>query len=524
MRARLPASALAALVLLAAVACGGPSAPKATLDVVAGSELKDVEPILADAERATGVHVAMTYTGTIAGIDRLAGGERHDAAWFAQDKYLALSSAGKSVRTRTRIMLSPVILGVKHSVAERLGWSGGKRVAWRDVQGAVAAGRFRYAMTNPSTSNSGFSAVLSISTALAGTGDALRPSEVNRPAIAAFYRGQKVVSGSSGWLSDAFLAAQDRVDGIITYEASIVALDANPALREKLDRVYPIDGLVTADYPLDLLDESKHDAYDRLVAYLKSPDVQKRIAETTYRRPVDTSVATQQYPAVLQETAFPASAAAVQQLLLRFLNQDRVPAHSFYVLDKTGSMENEDGTGKSRIQRVREALDVLAGVDDSLTGQFARFVDREKITIITFSQTPEIDRTFQMTRANDPAVFAAVRALGASLSPNGNTAIYTALETALQDAVRDQTDDAGRYATIVLMTDGENNRGDDFQHFQRRWNALPEYGRRIHIFPIFIGEANPKELQQIADLTGGRSFDARSQSLAEIFKEIRGYQ
>jgi Ca-activated chloride channel family protein len=523
-RPRILAPALAALLLVAAAACGGPSAPKETLDVFAGSELKDVEPILADAERATGVHVAMTYTGTISGIDRLAGGERHDAAWFAQDKYLALSSAGKSVRTRTRIMLSPVILGVKHSVAERLGWSGGKRVSWRDVQGAIAAGHFRYAMTNPSTSNSGFSAVLSISTALAGTGDALRPSEVNRAAIAAFYRGQKVVSGSSGWLSDAFLAAQDRVDGIITYEASIAALDANPALREKLDRVYPSDGLVTSDYPLDLLDESKHDAYDRLVAYLKSPEVQKRIAETTYRRPIDPSAATQQYPAVLQETAFPASAAAVQQLLLRFLNQDRVPAHSFYVLDKTGSMDNEDGTGKSRIQRVREALDVLAGGDDSLTGQFARFVDRERITIITFSQAPEIDRTFQMTRANDPGVFAAVRALGASLAPDGNTAIYTALETALQEAVRDETDDAGRYATIVLMTDGENNRGDDFARFQRKWNALSQYGRHIHIFPIFIGEANPKELQQIADLTGGRAFDARSQSLAEIFKEIRGYQ
>ena len=525
MRARvLAAPALAALLLVSLAACGGSSAPKATLDVVAGSELKDVEPILADAERATGVHVAMSYAGTIAGIDRLAGGEKHDAAWFAQDKYLALSGAGKSVRTRTRIMLSPVIVGVKHSVAQSLGWGEGKRVTWRDIQGAVARGSFRYAMTNPTTSNSGFSAVLSVSTALAGTGDALRPSEVNRPAIAAFCRGQKIVSGSSGWLSDAYLASQDRVDGIITYEASIGALDANPSLREKLDRVYPADGVVTADYPLDLLDESKKDAYDRLVAYLKTPDVQKRIAQTTYRRPVDASASTTQYPAIVQETVFPGSAGAVQQLLVRFLNVDRVPAHSFYVLDKTGSMESEDGTGKTRIERVRAALDVLAGGDDTLTGEFARFNDREKITIITFSQSVEIDKTFQMARANDPAVFAAVKELAASLQADGNTAIYTALETALDQAVRDQASDAGRYATIVLMTDGENNRGDDYARFERKWRTLPEYGRRIHIFPIFIGEANPKELNQIADLTGGRSFDARSVPLAEIFKEIRGYQ
>ncbi|HTD33163.1 MAG TPA: VWA domain-containing protein [Candidatus Elarobacter sp.] len=523
--ARLFAAAAPAALALALAACGGAGPPKASLDVIAGSEVKDVEPILADAERATGVHVTMTYAGTIAGIDRLAGGEKHDAAWFAQDKYLALSSAGKNVRTRTRIMLSPVIVGVKHSVAQRLGWAGGKRVGWRDVQSAVASGRFRYAMTNPTTSNSGFSAVLSVSTALAGTGDALRPSEVNRAAIAAFYRGQKIVSGSSGWLSDAYLNQQDRADGIITYEASIAALDANPQLREKLDRVYPDDGVVTADYPLDLLDDAKKDAYDRLVAYLKSPDVQKRIAETTYRRPLDASVASaQQYPPILQETAFPASATSVQQLLLRFLNQDRVPAHSFYVLDKTGSMENEDGTGKSRIDRVREALGVLAGGDDSLTGQFARFADREKITIMTFSETVEKDRTFEMTRANDPNVYAGVRALADSLQPDGNTAIYDALEAALGEAVRDEASDAGRYVSIVLMTDGENNRGDEYGQFERKWRALPEYGRRIHIFPIFIGEANPKELQRIADLTGGREFDARSESLSGIFKEIRGYQ
>ena len=528
MRARaLVAFAFAAL-LTPLGGCGGAgsngAAPAATLDVIAGSELKDVEPILADAERATGVRVVMTYVGTIAGIDRLAGGEHHDAAWFAQDKYLSLSSAGSSVKSRSRIMLSPVIIGVKHSVAQRLGWDAGHKVGWRDVQSAVAGGRFRYAMTNPSTSNSGFSAVLSVSTALAGTGDALRPSEVNRPAIAAFYRGQKIVSGSSGWLSDAFLAAQDRVDGIITYEASILALDANPNLRERLDRVYPSDGIVTADYPLDLLDQSKQDAYDKLVAYLKSTDVQKRIAQTTYRRPVDASAATTQYPAVVNETAFPASAGAVQQLLLRFLNQDRVPAHSFYVLDKTGSMTNEDGTGESRIRRVQDALGVLTGSDTSLTGRFARFEDRERVTIITFSETPEIDETFTMTRPDDPAVYGKVKQLAGSLQAGGNTAIYSALEAALAEAVRDQPGDAGRYASIVLMTDGENNRGDSYDQFARKWQQLPAYGRAIHIFPIFIGEASPAELQRIADLTGGRAFDARKESLAEIFKEIRGYQ
>lgn len=528
MRFRTPAIAIAAaLPLLAGCGGGARSAPPqaVTLAVLAGSELRDMEPILADAEKATGVRVVPSYVGTIAGIDRLGAGgaPSYDAAWFAQDKYLALSAAGKSVRARTRIMLSPVIVGVKASVAKRLGWDGPGAVSWKQIQAAVAGGRFRYAMTNPSTSNSGFSAVLSVSSALAGTGDALRPSQVDRAAIATFYRGQKLVSGSSGWLSDAYLGSQDTVDGIITYEASIVALDADPRLTEKLVRIYPSDGVVTADYPLDLLAESKHEAYDKIVAYLKTPDVQKRIVEATHRRPTDTGVAST-YPAIVAETSFPASAGAVQQLLLRFLNQDRVPAHSFYVLDKTGSMDAKDGGDKSRLERVQDALGVLAGGDDSLTGQYARFNDREKITIITFSVRPEVDRTYQMVKPNDPAVFAAVKELAASLEADGKTAIYDALEAALAEAVRDHATDAGRYDSIVLMTDGESNTGDTFDAFQRKWHALPAFAQKIRIFPIFIGEASPAELRRIADLTGGRAFDARRESISEIFKEIRGYQ
>ncbi|BDE07916.1 hypothetical protein WPS_31920 [Vulcanimicrobium alpinum] len=56
-----------------------------------------------------------------------------------------------------------------------------------------------------------------------------------------------------------------------------------------------------------------------IVAYLKSDDVQKRIVAETSRRPTSTAVAST-YPAIVAETSFPASAGAVQQLLLRFLN------------------------------------------------------------------------------------------------------------------------------------------------------------------------------------------------------------
>lgn len=147
------------------------------------------------------------------------------------------------------------------------------------------------------------------------------------------------------------LASQDAVDGIITYEASIVARDADPKLHERLVRVYPSDGVVTADYPLDLLDEQKHDAYDDR----RVPEERRR-AEANRRRnlsPPDLDGGRLDVPGDRRGDVVPrvgrrgpAIAAAISQL---------GPRSGALVLRarQTGSMDNDDGTGRSRIDRVR---------------------------------------------------------------------------------------------------------------------------------------------------------------------------
>ena len=46
----------------------------------------------------------------------------------------------------------------------------------------------------------------------------------------------------------------------------------------------------------------------------------------------------------------------------------------------------------------------------------------------------------------------------------------------------------------------------------------------MHVYPILFGDASREAMQDVADLTGGRLFDATSDSLGTIFKQIRGYQ
>src|SRR5438132_4118044 len=121
MRTRLAALPLALLVLLAGCTTSppnSPSSPSNTLNVLAGSELKDVEPILADFQKATGYRVVMHYAGSLDGAQRIVNGDPSDMAWFSSGHYLSLlQGSTHRVLAQQPIMLSPVVLGVKHSTA-----------------------------------------------------------------------------------------------------------------------------------------------------------------------------------------------------------------------------------------------------------------------------------------------------------------------------------------------------------------------------------------------------------------------
>jgi Ca-activated chloride channel family protein len=532
MIARARTVVLAVLSSLLLAHCGGggdatsqtATAPQAdpakTLHCIAGSELKDLEPQLADLQKQTGVAIRLEYSGTLAGIERINSGEAFDCAWFSHAKYLVESDKQHRIRASERIMLSPVVLGVKRSVADRLHWTGNPNVTWKDIAQASADGKLRYAMTNPTTSNSGFTATIGVVSALVGTSDALKPSQVETTRLNGFFKGQALTAGSSGWLIDAYLRDQDALDGIINYESSLLELNAGGKLKEPLVLIYPKEGIITADYPIILLNEAKRPLYEKAVEYLKSAPVQQAIMTATYRRPVNPDVTPASvFPkTVLVELAFPGSIATIDAILLRYLNENRVPPHSYYVLDISGSMQGK------RYDEVRRAMSILAGADPSLGGQFARFANREKITIIPFSGIVHPSAEFEMRSQDDKQTQARIMDFVNGLSPDGSTAIFGAIETAQDMAYQAMQHDKSHYYTIVLMTDGENNRKPSAEEFAQRYASLPPGERNVRVFPIIFGEANPAELKGLAELTGGRLFDGRTESLADIFREIRGYQ
>ncbi len=493
-----------------------------TMTVLAGSELKDIEPLLEDIERNTGVRLQFEYVGTLNGVEALLNGADYDLAWFSHGKYLDLLQTGRNiVVTQEKTMLSPVVLGVKASMAREFGWLDNPDITWKDIADKASAGELRFAMTNPAASNSGFTALAGVATALTGSGDALQPADIDVEALRGFFKGQALTAGSSGWLADSYVREQATLDGMVNYESVLLALNESGQLSEPLVLIYPKEGIVMADYPLMLLDSARRESYDRLIDYLRSVDFQQKLMQTTLRRPVTPGIALDRRipDPLLIELPFPNTVEVIDSLLFSYLDEQRIPPHAFFVLDVSGSMEG-DG-----LDDLKEAINNLTGTDASLTGRFSRFRAREKISVLTFNEQIRSAREFTIDdAAPQGADMQAVRRFVDGLQAGGGTAIYGTLHKAYRQVAAAQQRDPDRYYTIVLMSDGKNTVGSSLDDLRAAYERLPAAARGVRTFTVLFGDADRQAMQEIAELTGGRMFDATSESLSQIFKEIRGYQ
>lgn len=512
----------------------GSSPQPGLLRVLAGSELADLRPILDEAAAATGVRVELDPIGTLDGAEQVASGAAaagHDAIWFSSNRHLSLQpDAQRRLGTATEIAASPVVLGLRRSVAQQLGWVG-RPVTWSEIAAAAGARRFSYGMTDPSASNSGFSAVVAVSTALVGSGSALTVDQAasTAPGLRDFFAAQTLAAGSSGFLQDAYLRRATGadpgppLDGLINYESVLLAMNAAGTLPEPLALIYPADGVVTADYPFTVLAGASQDARDahrRLTEYLRTPEVQRRLMERTFRRPAVPGIPLGPAfgTATLVELPFPARADVVDTLLTSYFDKIRRPSRTIYVLDTSGSMAPDD-----RIGALRRALAGLAGADTSLTGQFRRFRGREQVTLLPFSGAPAPPQLFTVAE-NDPGPDRQrIADAAAALQASGGTAIYDSLEQAYRLAGEQIAADPDRFTSIVLMTDGENTAGTDIAGFRAAVAARPAALAGVPVFCVLFGESDNAEMAEVATLTGGTTFDAHTVPLADVFKEIRGY-
>ena len=139
-----------------------------TLRILSGSENQELEGILDDFARERGVNIEMDYQGSL-DIMRALQGETidYDAVWPASSLWLTAGDTQYRVKHAQSISITPVVFGLRQSLAEELGFVG-REVSVSDLLSAIQAGELEFCMTSATQSNSGCSAYIGFLYALLG--------------------------------------------------------------------------------------------------------------------------------------------------------------------------------------------------------------------------------------------------------------------------------------------------------------------------------------------------------------------
>lgn len=508
------------LIVLLLTGCGGSKQeqPK-VLRILASSELIDLEPLLPEMEKAVKIPIRMEYAGSLDVVDRLVKGVDTDLAWPAQGASLAIYPDAKSqVLSQEKIMLSPVVVGVKSSLAEGWGWANNPSLTWRDIAERAAAGELRYMMSSSATSQTGVSALMGLSASLLGRSDPLQASDFPQVEgrLVAFLNGQ-ALTVDAGRILSRFLERQDTMDGIIAHESTIMALNRSDNLKEKLVLIYPRDGITTSDYPLMLVNPAMRTEYNRLVMLLRSPAFQRKIMDQTLRRPANPSVALEDvFPKrLLFELAYPNQPAVFDQLraVKAGSQADEIPStiaaasgqerHLIFVLDISASM---------RTHRLDELKQAVNQVFDRLgEGQV-------RVTVIAYNHAVSAQATYDLD-FQKPETWQSLQGFIASLQASGGTASYSALRAAYEAARRVRNMEPGLPTRVIMVTDGNSTQGMTSSQFEEYFLSTAEV-KDIPANIVVVGEGEVEKYEPAALATGGFAIRAAEASLADVLFEM----
>ena len=491
-----------------------------SLRILSGSENQELEPILEDFSRESGIRVEMTYQGSLDIMRALEQDEiAYDAVWPASSLWLNVGDTGYRVKHGESVSISPVVFGIRQSLAEELGFVG-REVSVRDILDAITAGKLKFCMTSATQSNSGASAYIGFLYALLGNPDMITEEDLEngqlQSDIQALLSGVDRSSGSSDWLKDMFL--EGGYDAMVNYECLIIQANEELESRgeETLYVVYPYDGLTLADSPLGYVDngdDDKETAFLELQEYLLSEDVQNEI-QRTGRRTGYTGISDEnrdvfrtdwgvQPDRVLSTMRMPSTDVLFQALNL-YQTDFKKPSLSIYCLDYSGSM-----SGKGNEQLVAAMEQLL--IQENAEKNFLQASKDEVNVLIFFDDQVLAEYTAVGSGTELEALYDKVE----SQDTGSGTDMYVAAEEALQ--VLSHYDLSQYTPAVILMTDGMS--GGSFDAFMEQYQEL---GEDVPVFSIMFGDADSEQLEELAAATNARVFDGR-EDLIDAFRKVKGY-
>ncbi|MEW6639771.1 MAG: VWA domain-containing protein [Pseudomonadota bacterium] len=504
-------------------ACSKP-APQFT--ILSGSENEVLAPLVQEFCKSRGATCTIRYQGSLDIALALKSGNdpAADAVWPAASIWIDMFDTQRRVKSVRSIAQMPVILGVRRSKAQALGWVDAKVTA-KDILAAVEGGRLKFLMTSATQSNSGAAAYLAMLAAGIGKPDLIEAGDLDKPGVLAtvraLLRGVERTAGSSGWLADLYRDGEKtgaHYEAMWNYEA--VIKETNDKLiadrQEPLYAIYPEDGVAVADSPLGFVDRGRGNEvesfFNDLQAFLLKDDSQARIAKTGRRvelaraalLPAD--AATNVNPGRAVTVVRPPEPAVIQKALGLYQEALRRPSLTALCLDLSGSMQ---GNGERQLLDAMKFLFTPARTREMLV----QWSKQDQILVLPFDGQVR----WTASASGDESEQAGLLARTLELHAGGGTDFYTCGARALA-AMKQSLDDGQHLAAIVIMTDGKSQ--GEMSTFERPWR---EDGRRVPVFGVTFGDdADRSQLDALAKLTGGRVFDG-TKNLTEAFRAVRGY-
>ncbi|MGO7425823.1 substrate-binding domain-containing protein, partial [Rhizobium ruizarguesonis] len=202
-------SGLALLALLSLSGCN-PFGQGPEFSIVSGSENTVLQPIVEEFCKQKNAACTFKYEGTLdIGLALQSDeGVAQDAVWPASSVWVDMFDTRRRVKNLTSIAQTPVVLGVRRSKAQQLGWID-KDVFMKDILAAVESGSLKFLMTSATQSNSGASAYLAMLSSALGNKPVIEPGDLDdkhvQESVRSLLSGVVRSSGSSGWLADLYV-------------------------------------------------------------------------------------------------------------------------------------------------------------------------------------------------------------------------------------------------------------------------------------------------------------------------------
>lgn len=487
--------------------------------ILATDEASDIYPLLIEYGKSKGYNISVeTCNGSLDMIDILNGGAKYDAVFLSNSIWMSMLDSVK-ISDYEVISINPVVFGVKKSLAEKLDLIKDD-LKLEDIVNAIKYKGLKFTMPSGTQTNTGASSLLGFVNVLCGskevlTSDDLKSESLNDE-LTALFAGVNRSSGSESFVEEMYISG--RCDAAILYETNIINI--NKKIKNDDDIIYalyPVDGVSISDLLFGYIDsdeEEKKVIYDDLKAYLLTNEAKDKLEKNGHRvwygginKNADKSVFNLEWGIdtnkYLNSAKYP-SISVIKDVFALYQSELRKASHTVFVLDYSGSMY-KDGH-----EELSEAMDYILD-EDKASKDYLQFSDKDIVTIIPFS-TSVID--VYSTKKQDSLSSLITKVKNTKVS--GGTNIYDAITEAIN--VISSQDSEEYNLTIVVMTDGEGNGGSK-DIMEKRYKAL---NKDVPVYAILFGDANEKQMKEIAEFTSGKVFDGKK-DLKRAFKLVRGY-